>query len=57
MNCHAGDDQPLQTDRMQRHQPLVVRGEDGMRAVQLVESIYASSAAGGEAITIADIEP
>jgi len=29
VNCHAGGDQPLQTDRMQRHQPLVVRGEDG----------------------------
>jgi predicted dehydrogenase len=37
--------------------PPLVRGEDGMRAVQLVESIYASSAVGGGSITIADMQP
>jgi hypothetical protein len=29
VNCHPAGDRPLQTDRMQPHQPLVVRGVDG----------------------------
>ncbi|MGH6816441.1 MAG: Isoquinoline 1-oxidoreductase subunit [Hyphomicrobiaceae bacterium] len=29
VNCHPVGDRPLQTDRMQPHQPLVVRGKDG----------------------------
>ena len=29
VNCHPVGDRPFQTDRMQPHQPLVVRGKDG----------------------------
>jgi hypothetical protein len=29
MNCHAGGDHPLQSDRMQPHEPPVVRGTEG----------------------------
>ena len=29
LNCHPATDRPTQTDRMQPHQPLVVRGKDG----------------------------
>jgi len=29
MNCHPVGDRPFQTDQLQPHQPLVVRGEDG----------------------------
>jgi hypothetical protein len=29
VNCHPVGDRPRQTDRMQLHQPLVVRGKDG----------------------------
>jgi len=29
LNCHPVGDRPRQTDRMQPHQPLVVRGKDG----------------------------
>jgi hypothetical protein len=29
MNCHPAGDSPTQTERMQRHLPLVVRGADG----------------------------
>jgi hypothetical protein len=29
VNCHPASDRPLQTDRMQPHQPLVVRGANG----------------------------
>jgi hypothetical protein len=29
VNCHPAGDRPLQTDRRQPHQPLVVRGADG----------------------------
>jgi hypothetical protein len=29
VNCHPAGEQPLQTDRMQPHQPLVMRGPDG----------------------------
>jgi hypothetical protein len=29
VNCHPATERPTQTDRMQPHQPLVVRGKDG----------------------------
>ncbi len=29
VNCHVAGEQPLQTDRMRPHQPLVLRGPDG----------------------------
>jgi hypothetical protein len=29
VNCHPVGDRPFQTDRMQPHQPVVVRGKDG----------------------------
>jgi hypothetical protein len=29
VNCHPASERPLQTDRMQPHRPLVVRGADG----------------------------
>ena len=29
VNCHADGESPLQTDRMQPHQPLVLRGTEG----------------------------
>ena len=32
VNCHPVGDRPKQTDRMQPHQPLVVRGKDGLGA-------------------------
>lgn len=32
MNCHPATERPTQTDRMQPHQPLVVRGDGGMGA-------------------------
>jgi len=36
VNCHPAGDRPLQGDRMQPHQPLVVRGKDGRGASGLV---------------------
>jgi hypothetical protein len=33
MNCHPAGDRPTQTDAMQPHQPLVVRGEEGHGAI------------------------
>lgn len=33
VNCHPAGDRPLQTDQSHPHQPLVVRGEDGMGAI------------------------
>jgi len=35
VNCHPAGDSPRQTDRMQLHQPLVVRGADGHGAPTL----------------------
>jgi hypothetical protein len=35
VNCHVDGDEPLQTDRMQRHQPPVVRGAEGHGAPAL----------------------
>lgn len=35
VNCHPRGDRPLQTDAMQPHQPLIVRGPDGMGAPTL----------------------
>ena len=32
LNCHPAGDRPSQTDLMRPHQPLVVRGEDGLGA-------------------------
>jgi hypothetical protein len=32
MNCHPATERPSQTDGMKSHQPLVVRGDDGMGA-------------------------
>ena len=32
MNCHPATERPSQTDGMKPHQPLVVRGDDGMGA-------------------------
>jgi hypothetical protein len=36
VNCHPAGDRPLQGDRIQPHQPLVVRGKDGRGASGLV---------------------
>ncbi|MET0278514.1 MAG: Isoquinoline 1-oxidoreductase subunit [Pseudorhodoplanes sp.] len=33
VNCHPRGDSPLQTDQSRPHQPLVVRGPDGMGAI------------------------
>ncbi len=35
LNCHPSGDRPLQGDRMQLHQPLVVRGKDGFGATAM----------------------
>ncbi len=35
VNCHPRGDSPMQTDAMKPHQPLVVRGPDGMGATAM----------------------
>jgi len=44
VNCHPAGDRPLQGDRMQPHQPLVVRGKDGRGASGLLCSTCHASA-------------